>query len=84
MGCPLPEDNNVLIEHLSGVRRHLNQPAIVGVYLDLLHHLNLCPYILHRELTVLMDEILDEFEEGRTIHSKCGIYFPKQFAQYNP
>ncbi len=33
---------------------------------------------------VLRDGILDEFEEGRTIHSKCGIYFPKQFCPMQP
>ena len=63
MGYPLPEDDDVLIEHLSAARRHLNQPAILGVYMDLLRHLNLCPRILQIEPMVLMDAILDEFEE---------------------
>ncbi len=61
MGFPTRmNDADVVEDHLPAARRHLNIPAVIGLYLDLLCHLKLCPRSL--QPTSLLEQVLDHFE----------------------
>ncbi len=62
MGFPTRmNDADVVAEHLPAARRHLNIPAVIGLYLDLLCHQKLCPRNLVQP-TTLLEQVLDHFE----------------------
>ena len=57
------DDDEVVSSHLPAARLHMNIPAVVGVYFDVLRHLRLNANLLHMTPFHLIQGIPDEFEE---------------------
>ena len=57
------DDDEVVSGHLPAARLYLNIPAVVGVYLNVVHHLGLNANLLHMTPFHPIRGILDEFEE---------------------
>ena len=76
------DDDDVLTHHIARARQHLNTPAVLGVYLDLLRHLNLAPQRLEFSPLHLMEGILDEFEEDPLIVIPYSYGSPRDVAQF--
>ena len=57
------DDDEVVSSHLPAARLHMNIPAVVGVYLDVVRHMGLNANLLHMTPFHLIHGILDAFEE---------------------
>ena len=67
------DDDEVVSGHLPADRLHLNIPAVVGVYLDVVCHLGLNANLLHTMTFHLIPGILDEFEDLLLVIPYCSV-----------